>query len=161
MTFVPLGPLWDWLKDVAGRLSGECEKERRQLRDDIAELKMEMAAMLAELTTLRKLQQIGTVFSDHRGNITRVSPTLNDMTGFVGDELVGKHITMLMPYRYRRDHDAAFSDVVDGTRFLRDDPYEVELIRKDSSLLQVLISLSIVSGPGEPPIFRADIRRRW
>ncbi|MCE3224574.1 MAG: putative Histidine kinase [Nitrospira sp.] len=80
----------------------------------------------------------GIIVMDDHGLIERVNPALLTLLGYEERELVGQHVTMLMPSPSRERHDHEIT----GDRGMVGSAREAQAMRKDGTVLDVHLSVS-------------------
>ncbi len=97
---------------------------------------------------------------DMQGTIVAVSVSVYDVFGYEPHELIGKGVTILMPEQFRAAHirglaryrSTGTSTIVGGVR-------ELEVLRKDGSVITCELSFSRADIPGEPePLITGSFR---
>lgn len=102
-------------------------------------LRQETVAFTVELPTVD-----GVIMTNIEGFIEFASPAAHAAFGYLDHELLGKHITCLMPERYRAAHNEAFNRYVEtGKGRLIDRIIEATGLRRDGTSFPILISLHI------------------
>ena len=100
----------------------------------------------------------GIITTDTDGKIVLFNPSLKNIFGYDIDEIKGKHVTMLMPDRYRKD----FTDKLEtfkftGTHELAGKTFETIGLKKDGNEFPFEISIATWSSKGN--IFTTSIIR--
>jgi PAS domain S-box-containing protein len=129
------------MRDIAGRAMRVIGTSQ-----DITKRKQAETALRASEMRFRKLAEstnVGIVSIDERGRIVFWNRGAQNVFGYWEDEVVGKPVQMLMPERFRSDHERGFA------RFLRTGEtriigttIEVAGLRKDGTEFPLELSLS-------------------
>ena len=108
--------------------------------------------------TIADLAVNGMLTADSRGNIDFFNPAAERLFGYASEEVIGKHVTMLISERYRNAHKAGME------RFLKTwetqvvgRTVELNALRKDGTEFPIELSLG-TWGPREAPLFSAIVR---
>jgi PAS domain S-box-containing protein len=128
---------------------------------DITERKRAEEALQRAEEALRKLVETAPdaiVVIDVDGKIVSWNPGARDIFGYDEEEAIGGNVTMLMPERYKQDHEAGLKRLREsGTARLIGRTVELHGLRKDGSEFPLELSLGSWSA-GERTFFSAIIR---
>ena len=164
------------LKDARGELvisHGQIdvlEKELKQLehvyRAAADAWGKERSLLLQELNALRSTVarlEIGitaaSITINDQDKIVDCNPTASDMLGWGKEELLGKSVRVLVPFRFREAHATALAAVLAGTHPLRTDGLDTFALSRTGQEIPVTITLSTWNDEGKR-YFGAELRRR-
>ncbi len=116
------------LMEVRDRLQQETTR-RQRAEEEIRQLKNLNGGIVQNMTE-------GVVLEDAAGHLTFVNPAAASLLGYSPEDLLGRHWTTIVPPDQHPSVRAA------GKRHMHGevDRYELELVRKDGSLVPVLVS---------------------
>jgi len=84
----------------------EIEESQQKLETTMNELEATVAERTARLRGIIDTAKNGIIVINSKGIITEFSPAAQETFGYLGDEIIGQNITMLMPDDFKKDHDA-------------------------------------------------------
>lgn len=128
-------------------------KERDLMRKEINQLRQVIVA--TEGAKLRAHLQVRLNENGHL-IILAADAAAGVLSGYVSDELVGREVQMLIPFRYRNAHFAKSTEVTKGKRSLREEPLDTVLLTKQGVEIPVEIKLSKWEQDGQI-VWGADI----
>lgn len=112
---------------------------------DITERKAmerEAASREARLRAVLETAVEGIVTINERGVILTANRAATAMFGYAPGEMIGQNVSMLMPEPARSEHDGYLKRyLATGERRIIGQPREVEAVRKDGSLLPIILSV--------------------
>ena len=150
------------VKDLEERLKAEeqahrtailsWDKERMVLVQELIGLRVAVARLEIGVTA-------AIVIVDCEGTIVDSNPMTTELLGWTKEELFGKDVRVLTPFRYRNSHDKSFAEVASGKRPLRTAPLEAFALSRTGQEIPVKITLTQWEDSGKM-FFGAELRRR-
>ena len=128
------------------------DKERMTLVQELVGLRAAVARMEIGATA-------AIVVADGRGEIVDSNPTATELLGWTKEELCGKDVRLLIPFRYRDAHEKAFLEVSSASRPMRLMPLEGFALSRTGQEIPVRIALTSWDDDGKK-LFAAELRRR-
>ena len=134
-------------------------------RADTATWDKERMTLVLELNSLRATvarMEIGRtaaiIIADETSEIIDLNPVATEMFGWSKEELVGRDVQVLIPFRFRNKHARMYKEVVEGSRPMHDKINAFALDRTGQEI-PVVITLSAWEDEGKR-YFGAELRRR-
>lgn len=157
-----------------GRARREAEAERqaaklqrkqyldhiRKQTTKIGRLSDEVGRLQKRILVLEELRISGSFLVDREGIIRDANDAAGVLCGLSRQSLTGLRLIDIIPYRYREDHQKAFTALVQSGRPVRDDRLDVYLLRADGDEVPVQIQLSEWTSPEQGRMFGAIVKRR-
>jgi PAS domain S-box-containing protein len=137
----------------------ECERRCEERDAKINALHRELVDLRRLVVVLEEQRLHGMLKADASGTIIFANPAIAALCDCSVEQLLGKNVTELIPYRYRHAHHVKFMEVAGGQRPLRTEPLEATLLTMSGREIPVTIRLTQLSNGGHP-VFGADIHWR-
>ncbi len=144
------------LRDDKGKPTGTLSSglditERKAAEERLRESEARVRAILETAVD-------GIITIDEHGIIESFNPAAERMFGYKAEEIVGKSVTLLMPFPYNQEHDGYIREYIEtGERKVIGIGREIEAKRKDGTVFPVRLALSEVH-VGEHRHFTGIIR---
>lgn len=147
-------------------LEEQVRQTERAYRADAAAWDKEKLSLIHELNALRATvarMEVGITAAiikvDTHGEILECNPVASELFGWSQEELVGRDVTVLIPFRFRRNHTDYMRAVVEGKLTLRKDSILTFALSRTGQEIPVAITLSSWEEDGKQ-YYGAELRRR-
>jgi PAS domain S-box-containing protein len=96
-------------------------------------------------------QALPIIVADHTGVIRHTTDELDDLVGAAPGELIGQHLDVIMPERYRANHHYGFDRYVQTREsHIVGTVVPVDLLRLDGTEIPVYLALNVAEVDGKP-----------
>jgi PAS domain S-box-containing protein len=95
-----------------------------------------------------KTRELSFCVTDHRGYFLEVNQAYCELYGYLEEELIGRHFTMVVPENYREMAKQIHDEFIAGKLEM---PGEWVVQRKDGEQMRIFVEALRAKVPGEPP----------
>lgn len=90
-----------------------------------------------EVSELLLRTDVPTISADHGGMVTSINERFHEAYGWTPEDLVGKHVTTIIPSRFHDAHHTGFSRfLTTGKPTILEQPIELFIVTKDGREMQ-------------------------
>lgn len=138
-----------YLQNLEARMAAQdakaqkCEEQRAELYREIASLRSIITNLKDTISRIERKQLNATITCNERGFIEEWSPGATALLYYTHDEIVGRHLNMLIPNRFRDQHAQMFATAVAENRAPQDvGPRNLLIVDRNGREIPVVLSLS-------------------